>query len=167
MRRRVDGGEELTLRVEEEHQEISALAAELERMDPTDEGWAATVASVVELLRKDARDEEDVLLAHLRQALDDGALRRLGTTWAAVRRIAPTRPHPVVSRRPPGNVLTAVPLGPLDRARDGLDALAQRFDGRAGSTVAASASTVLAGVSRLVERFPQLRRGERPSTSVR
>ena len=35
---------------------------------------------------------------------------RLGLAWEAVRRTAPTRPQPLVSRRPPGNALAALPL---------------------------------------------------------
>lgn len=166
LRRFVDGSDALTLQVEEEHQAISTLAVELESMGPADEAWSGTVAAVVQLLRADTRDEEDLLLPRLQDVLDGHALRRLGATWGAVRRVAPTRPHPVVSRRPPGNVLAAVPLSALDRARDGLDAVADRFDGRVGSGVAASASGLLASVTGLVERMPPLRRGERSKTRV-
>ncbi|MET8767894.1 hypothetical protein [Streptomyces sp. NPDC004658] len=47
-------------------------------------------------------------------------LRTLGTTWAAVRRTAPTQPHPVIPRRPPGNAPLGVPLSVHDRLRDAL-----------------------------------------------
>ena len=40
-------------------------------------------------------------------ALDASALRRLGVAWEAVRRTAPTRTHPIVSRRPPGTPCSA------------------------------------------------------------
>lgn len=58
LRRHVDDGDQLTLRIEQEHQAICALAVEIEELDPTHDEWAAKVAAVAELLRTDARDEE-------------------------------------------------------------------------------------------------------------
>ncbi|MFJ5152582.1 hypothetical protein ACIQCF_13555 [Streptomyces sp. NPDC088353] len=62
------------------------------------------------LIRQDIRDEEDLLLSRLQDTMDTGRLRTLGTTWAAVRQTAPTHPHPVIPRRPPGNALLGVTL---------------------------------------------------------
>lgn len=168
LRRTVESGDDLTLDVEEEHQAICTLAVDLENMGPADERWTGCLAGLAELLRADARDEEDVLLPRLQEELDDAALRRLGMAWATVRRVAPTRPHPVVSRRPPGNMLAALPLGPLDRARDGLDALAGLLEQRwaPGAAAAAAASEALARVAGFVERVPAVRRGQRATTEV-
>ena len=58
--------------------------------------------------------------------------------WELVRRVSPTRPHPTVSRRPPGQTLSALPLTVLDRG--------------------------LAAASGAVERLPIMQRGERPGT---
>ncbi|MGI5380074.1 hypothetical protein ACQEV2_38655 [Streptomyces sp. CA-251387] len=35
-----------------------------------------------------------------------------------MRRSAPTHPHPVIPRRPPGNAVLGAPLGLYDRMRD-------------------------------------------------
>ncbi len=120
LRRLAPDGEELTSQVEEEHQQINALAAEIEATDPADPEHDGLVSAAFALIRQDIRDEEDVLLPRLQEALDHDAarLRRLGTTWEVVRRTAPTRPHPAVSRRPPGNALAGVPLSAIDRLRD-------------------------------------------------
>jgi hypothetical protein len=70
----------------------------------------------------------------------------------------------VVSRRPPGQVLSALPLTVLDRARD----LLQRFDEATDCRLTGPVSTadrLLAGAAGAVERTPVLRRGERPETS--
>ncbi|WP_338785686.1 hypothetical protein [Streptomyces sp. DG1A-41] len=75
---------------------------------------------VFALIRQDIRDEEDHVLPRLQEALDAGRLRRLGAAWETVRRSAPTHPHPVVPRRPPGNAVLGVPLSLYDRLRDGL-----------------------------------------------
>ncbi|MFF3311616.1 hemerythrin domain-containing protein [Streptomyces sp. NPDC002952] len=118
VRRSVPGGEELTARVEEEHQEINGLVADMERLSPGDREREDKVLRAFDLIRQDIRDEEDLLLPRLQDAMDDARLRGLGTAWEAVRRTAPTHPHPVIPRRPPGNALLGVPLSLYDRARD-------------------------------------------------
>ncbi|MGW7265952.1 hemerythrin domain-containing protein [Streptomyces sp. NPDC054842] len=118
VRRSVPGGEELTARVEEEHQEINDLVADIERLSPGDPEREDKVRQAFDLIRQDIRDEEDLLLPRLKDAMEDARLRGLGTAWEAVRRTAPTHPHPVIPRRPPGNALLGVPLSLYDRTRD-------------------------------------------------
>ena len=159
-----DGGQ-VTLRIEQEHQQINALFSELERTAPGEAARRELLDRLVPLLQQDVRDEEDDLLPKLQQALDAEQLRRLGRTWELVRRISPTRPHAVVSRRPPGNVLSALPLTLLDRSRDGLDRSARRAPAPVAA-VGRAASRLLAGTAGLVEQLPPLRWGEDRSTSV-
>ena len=163
MRRSLSDGEQLTLRVEREHQEITEVVAALERSDSGSVQRANLVARAVKLLREDMRDEEDDLFPRLQSALGPGELRQLGRQWEAVRRIAPTRSHPTVSRRPPGNVLAALPLSAIDRTRDVLD------DRAPGSpepfaTAQRMASRALASLAGAIEHLPPFRRGEDPST---
>ncbi|GAB2682278.1 hemerythrin domain-containing protein [Nocardia goodfellowii] len=163
VRRTLPDGAELTLRVEQEHQEINELFTELEVTDPGSLEHMRLFERIAELLRQDARDEEDVLLPKLQEALDPRALRRAGVLWLAVRYTAPTRPHPTVARRPPGNALAALPLTGLDRSRDRLDQASRR----APAPLAAGcrgASRALATVAGAVEHLPPLRRGENPTT---
>jgi hemerythrin superfamily protein len=163
VRASVPDGHEITLRNEHEHQEINALFSELDRTPPgprRDELLARTS----EVLRQDARDEEELVLPRLQAALSAAQLRRLGLTWELVRRTAPTRPHAVVSRRPPGNLLSGLPLSALDRSRDALDRAARTSPFLAGPLRAASGALAL--VAGAVEHLPPLRRGEDPSTST-
>jgi hemerythrin superfamily protein len=164
MRRVLPDGEELTLRIEEEHQEVNELVSELETLGHDDPRRAQRLSRLVEVLREDVRDEEDVLFPRVQERLDHDELRALGRRWELVRRIAPTRPHPTVSRRPPGNALSALPLSVLDRSRDVVDAVVRRVPAPlapAGTVV----SRGLAGLAGLVERTPPARRGGRPPTS--
>ena len=119
---------------------------------------------LVEVLREDVRDEEDVLFPRLQEALEAKALRRLGLQWEVARRVSPTRPHPTVSRRPPGNALSGLRLTLLDRSRDLVDAGVQRAPERFGPAGEA-VSRGLAAVAGWVERVPLARRGDRPPTS--
>lgn len=164
IRRALPDGEELTLRIEEEHQQINGLVTELEGMDPSDPARPPLLARIVELLHEDVKDEEDEALPRLQQALSPGALRRLGLLWLAVRAVAPTRPHPVVSRRPPGNVLSAAPLTVLDRSRDRLERV--RPVSERSARVLVRLDGMLRATSRGVERLAFHRAGERRETTV-
>jgi len=162
MRRVLPDGEELTLMVEQEHQQINELVTELEAMAPEDPRRQPLIGAVVDLLREDVRDEEDTLLPRLQEALDDKQLRLLGVQWEAVRRTAPTRAHPVVARRPPGNVLAALPLTVIDRTRDAVERGARRSE--RFQEPLTRASMALAGAAGVVEQAPFMRSGEHRST---
>ncbi|MDX3231721.1 hemerythrin domain-containing protein [Streptomyces sp. ME19-01-6] len=118
VRRAVPEGERLTSQVEEEHQQINDLVTDIERLDAGDPSRAEELGQAFALIRQDIRDEEDQLLPRLREAMSPTRLRRIGAGRETARRVAPTHPHPVVPRRPPGNVVLGVPLSAFDRARD-------------------------------------------------
>jgi hemerythrin-like domain-containing protein len=163
-RRVLGSGERLTLQIEEEHQQINELWRRLESTPVGSSERMVLIAEISDLLRRDARDEEDELLPRLQERLSHRQLRRVGRAWELVRRTAPTHPHPVVARRPPGNVLAALPLTAVDRARDRLDAMA-----RGGSGAAPRLRAVSAGLGRIgarIEQLPPLRAGERSATHV-
>jgi hypothetical protein len=70
----------------------------------------------------------------------------------------------VVARRPPGNVVAALPLSVIDRTRDRVDMGARVAPPPVASNLRRT-SQALARVAHLVERTPLMRRGERASTS--
>lgn len=162
LRRQLPEGDQLTLKVEQEHQVINEVWTALER-EAVGTDRQDLIERLVALLRQDVRDEEDELLPQLQQALSVSRLRALGVTWEAVRRSAPTRPHPAVARRPPGNALSALPLTVLDRTRDLLDAGARRSAEPAARRLTAASQAVRRATDRL-DRLPPFRGGEDPST---
>jgi hemerythrin superfamily protein len=164
LRRVLPDGDALTLQVEKEHQEVNELVSALEADGPDDPRRPARLARLVEVLREDVRDEEDVLFPRLQEAVPADELRRLGRRWDLMRRISPTRPHPTVSRRPPGNALSGLPLSVLDRTRDAVDAGVRRAPAQL-APAGAALSKGLAAVAGLVERVPLSRTGDRPPTS--
>lgn len=163
MRRVLPDGEALTLEVEREHQEVNELVVSLESLRPGDARREPLLARLVEVLREDVRDEEDELFPRLQARTGRRTLRRLGVGWEIVRRVAPTRAHPIVARRPPGNVISALPLSVIDRARDVADWAAVRGPAPVRRPLH-GLSRVLGGAARAVERVPLLRIGEDPST---
>ena len=128
IRRVLPDGEQLTLQVEQEHQEVNELVTRIEETAPGSAERQELLDRLVEVLREDVRDEEDVLLPRLQARVAPSGLRTLGVAWQAVRAVAPTRAHPVVARRPPGNALAAVPLSVIDRLRDRVDRRIQHSD---------------------------------------
>jgi hemerythrin superfamily protein len=158
LRRVLPDGEALTQQVEREHQEVNELVVALEK-DPPGADRQRLLDRLVTVLREDVRDEEDVLLPRLQEAVDVRRLRQLGVAWEVVRRTAPTRPHPVVARRPPGNVLAALPLTVLDRSRDALDTGARLAPENLAPRLVAS-SALLARAAGRVERLRPVQVGE-------
>ncbi|MEU5253672.1 hemerythrin domain-containing protein [Streptomyces longwoodensis] len=67
VRRLVEDGEELTSRVEEEHQQINDFVADIERLDPGSPEREDKVRQAFALIRQDIRDEEDLLLPRSRR----------------------------------------------------------------------------------------------------
>jgi hemerythrin superfamily protein len=164
VRRALPDGEALTLRVEEEHQEVNELVSAIEAGGPDHPDRPARLARLVEVLREDVRDEEDVMFPRLQEAVSPEELRSLGRRWQVMRRISPTRAHPTVSRRPPGNALSGLPLSLLDRSRDTVDAVSRRGP----APVAHAGRAVSGGLARMagwVERVPLARTGDRWPTS--
>jgi hypothetical protein len=164
-RRVLPEGDPLTLRIEREHQEVDELVARLDGSSPEDPGHEELMLRTFAVLDRDVRTEEDALLPRLQQELSPRRLRMLGLAWLVLRRTAPTRAHPVVSRRPPGQALSALPLTVLDRTRDGLQRLDEVTRGRT-APVPAVLDGLLARAAGAVERLPLLRRGERVETAV-
>jgi hypothetical protein len=163
VRRLVPDAGDLALHIEQEHQQVNELMTRLERSRPGDQGRDALLEEVFAVLLSDARDEEDRLLPRLQQHATPSQLRRIGVLWELVRRTAPTRAHPVVARRPPGNVLAALPLTLTDRTRDALDAAALRGPAPTSGPLRRLSLGVAALAGR-IEHLPPLRCGEDPST---
>ncbi len=161
-RRLLPDGEQLTLQIEKEHQEVNELVVALETTDDP-AARRPLLERLVVVLREDVRDEEDQLLPRLQERMDAASLTRLGWTWEAVRRTAAPPPHPVVARRPPGNVLSALPLSAIDRTRDRVDRAARRAAPQAKGRLETT-SRILARVAGVVEKLPAVKRGEDPST---
>jgi hemerythrin superfamily protein len=164
LRRVLPDGDALTLQVEKEHQEVNELVSALERDGVDHPHRPARIARLVEVLREDVRDEEDVLFPRLQEAVSAQELRRLGRRWEVMRRLSPTRPHPTVSRRPPGNALSGLPLTLLDRTRDLVDAGVRRAPENL-APAGRALSKGLARVAGLVELVPFSRAGDKPPTS--
>ncbi|MGY3555400.1 hemerythrin domain-containing protein [Williamsia sp. R60] len=146
------GSRSVLVRQKRDHVELDRLLHAIDKSTGPHRGF-----------REDVRDEEDVLLPKLQDKVSPKQLRQIGIQWEVVRRTAPTRPHPVVARRPPGNVLAALPLTILDRGRDQLDRASLRTHGSTSARLR-TVSGALAGAAGRIEHLPLLTRGDRAET---
>ncbi|WP_432572442.1 hemerythrin domain-containing protein [Kineococcus sp. SYSU DK005] len=140
-------GEELTRHIEGDHQQVNELLEQLQDADPRSAGYDELVHRAFEVIRHDAHDEEDDLLPRLQRVASVEELRAIGAAWEVQRRVAPTRPHPRVPRRPPGNALAAVPLSVTDRVKDAAEHLAGAGAARRAGTAVAAVLLALTAVA--------------------
>ena len=140
LRRGCPDGERWTCGSSRSTRRSTQLVTRLGPGRPGDPGRDELLDRLVTVLREDVRDEEDELLPRLQERSGPLRLRLLGLAWEAVRRVAPTRPHPTVARRPPGNALAALPLhGPRPGCAPGRRGAVARSPAAAGAAAAAPA----------------------------
>jgi hemerythrin superfamily protein len=104
----------------EEHHVIKQLLAEIEKMQPEAGRFEAKVTVLIENVRHHVKEEEGEMFPRVRKAMDAEELVELGEGLLALKRLAPTRPHPNAPDEPPANLANLGVAG-MDRARDAAD----------------------------------------------
>ena len=84
--------EELVKEAEEEHGQVKAFLAELERMSPEDEYFDAKVTVVIDDVRHHAEEEEEEMFPKVRKAMGRDELQDLGRRMKDLKERAPRRP---------------------------------------------------------------------------
>jgi hemerythrin-like domain-containing protein len=102
----------------EEHHAVKAVLAELERMAPSHERFRAKMQVVIENVRHHVEEEEgdDGLFAVARRELKQPELEAMAERAEVLRKVGPTRPHPLSPDQPPLNVIIGLPVAVMDRA---------------------------------------------------
>jgi hemerythrin superfamily protein len=119
-RKALPDGERVSEHEIREHAEAEVLMNRIDGMDATDPEFEPTVAELIRAIRHHIRAEEADLFPRMRQACSPDDLAQLGRRAEAVKKIAPTRPHPGAPDHPPLNKLFAPGAGLVDRVRDAL-----------------------------------------------
>ena len=114
VRRAVSSLGDEVLEALEEHHVVKWTLSELEDLTPEDERFQAKVTVLMENVRHHVREEERGLFPQVRKAMAAAKLQELGRGLQAAKDAAPTRPHPRSPDTPPGNVLAAALVTPLD-----------------------------------------------------
>jgi hemerythrin-like domain-containing protein len=102
----------------EEHAEAEETLKRLEKLDADDPGFNDELGDLMGEIRHHIEDEEGEMFAHMRQVIDEEALRKLGGRVEAFKKVAPTRPHPSVPNEPLPRAAAGAPASLFDRMRD-------------------------------------------------
>jgi len=102
----------------EEHAEAEKTMKKLERMKADDPGFDGAVAELIQEIRHHVEEEESRMFAELRASFSRDELVKMAQKVEGVKKLAPTRPHPMTPNE--GAIRTVV--GPvaslLDHLRD-------------------------------------------------
>ncbi len=105
-------------RAKREHAEAEKTMKELERLDPEDPSFDEQLGTLMREIRTHVAEEEGVMTTHMRQVFTQEELEKLGDRVDAVKKVAPTRPHPMT----PNDATVRLAVGPaaslFDRLRD-------------------------------------------------
>jgi hemerythrin-like domain-containing protein len=112
----------------EEHAEAEETMKRLERMDPTDPGFDDAVAELIREIRHHVEGEESRMFTELRASFSHEQLVEMAEQVEAVKRIAPTRAHPMT----PNEAGVRLAVGPvaslLDHLRDAVSGRGKQSD---------------------------------------
>src|SRR3954449_9486376 len=98
----------------EEHAEAEETLQRLEKLDADDPNFDDELATLMEEIRHHIEDEEGEMFAHMRQAIDEDELRKLGARVEAFKKVAPTRPHPNVPHEALPRAVAGAPASLFD-----------------------------------------------------
>jgi hemerythrin-like domain-containing protein len=105
-------------RAKREHAEAEKTMKELERLDPEDPSFDEQLGTLMREIRTHVAEEEGVMFTHMRQVFSQEELEKLGGRVDAVKKVAPTRPHPNVPNDPLSRLATGPAASLIDRMRD-------------------------------------------------
>ncbi len=120
IRKNLPDGDEMVDHDTEEHNELELSLRALEGLDADDADFLPCVDKVEEQLRHHASDEEDHQFPQLREYCDAEELRSMAGQVEAVKKVAPTRPHPSSPDSPLFHLAVGPGIGLVDRLRDSL-----------------------------------------------
>jgi hemerythrin-like domain-containing protein len=112
----------------EEHAEAEETMKRLERMDPDDPGFDDAVTELIDEIRHHVQHEESRMFTELRATFSRDELVEMAEKVEAVKKIAPTRAHPMT----PNEAGVRMAVGPvaslLDHLRDAVSGRGKHTD---------------------------------------
>jgi hemerythrin-like domain-containing protein len=112
----------------EEHAEAEETMKRLERMDPDDPGFDDAVKELIDEIRHHVQHEESRMFTELRAGFSRDELVEMAEKVEAVKKIAPTRAHPMT----PNEAGVRMAVGPvaslLDHLRDAVSGRGKHTD---------------------------------------
>ena len=101
----------------EEHHSAKFILSELDKLPASHERFDAKVTVLIENIRHHVGEEEGDagLFAEARTAFSAKELEEMGSRMSDLKKVAPTRPHPLSPDVPPLNTIIGLPVAVADR----------------------------------------------------
>jgi hemerythrin-like domain-containing protein len=112
----------------EEHAEAEETLKRLERMDADDAGFDAAVAELIREIRHHVQEEESVMFTQLRSSFSHEELVDMAQQVETVKKIAPTRAHPMTPNEPGIRLAVGPVASLLDHLRDAVSGRGKHTD---------------------------------------
>ena len=119
-RKHLTDGDELAEHEISEHSEAEVTMKRIEKYKDDDPKLTEEMRELMRVIRHHISEEESDAFPRLAAAADRAELEQLAEKVQAVKKVAPTRPHPAAPDHPPFNKLLAPGAGLVDRVRDAL-----------------------------------------------
>jgi hemerythrin superfamily protein len=110
--------EEEAERAKHEHAEAEESLKRLEQMDRNDPSFQAEIQTLMTEIREHVAEEEGEMFPHMREVFTPEELQDMGKHVEAIKKMAPTRPHPSVPNEPMARLAAGPVAGLFDRLRD-------------------------------------------------
>ncbi len=105
-------------RAKQEHAEAEETMKRLERMSPEDADFDREIRTLMAEIRDHVAEEEGEMFPHMRQVFSEQELVDMAGRVEAIKKMAPTRPHPSVPNEPGARLAAGPVAGLFDRLRD-------------------------------------------------
>lgn len=105
-------------RAKREHAEAEETMKRLEGLDPEDESFGAELRTLMREIRDHVAEEEGEMFPRMRELMTPEELVELGGRVEAIKKMAPTRPHPSIPNDPGKRLAVGPVAGLFDRLRD-------------------------------------------------
>ena len=105
-------------RAKQEHAEAEETMKRLERMSPDDADFDREIRTLMAEIREHVAEEEGEMFPHMRQVFSEQELVDMAGRVEAIKKMAPTRPHPSVPNEPGVRLAVGPVAGLFDRLRD-------------------------------------------------
>jgi hemerythrin-like domain-containing protein len=112
----------------EEHAEAEETMKRLERMDPADPGFDDAVAELIREIRHHVEHEESRMFTELRATFSRDELVKMAQQVETVKKIAPTRAHPMTPNEPGIRMAVGPVASLLDHLRDAVSGRGKHSD---------------------------------------
>jgi hemerythrin-like domain-containing protein len=112
----------------EEHAEAEETMKRLERLDADDPAFDDAVAELIREIRHHVQEEESRMFTELRATFSREDLIEMARKVEAVKKLAPTRPHPLTPNEPGVRMAVGPVVSLLDHLRDAVSGRGKQSD---------------------------------------